>query len=458
MVTSIESYDDALAAIWTRSSYDRGFVSNPFAGDEAARLGLRRTEAMLARLGNPERTYPVVHVAGSKGKGSTCMFVDAILRAAGLRSGRFLSPHLHSWRERFVVDDEMISEADFAALTGEVIDVAEAVERADPELGQITAFELFTAMAFQHFARSGCEVAVIEVGLGGTLDSTNVVQPAVSVITTLDYEHTAILGDTMAEIAGNKAGIIKPGRPVVCATQPPEGMEVIEERAAACGAPLFVANRDWSVSGTDRAFTVEGRWGMINGLASSLAGQHQVDNAALAIAAVNVLRDSEPAFASVDDAAIRRGVANTTHPGRFEQTTLPSGLPVVIDGAHTPAAATALAATMADRYPDARVALVIGMLRDKPPAPVLEPLLALADRAIAVAPDNPRAVAAEELRDAMVALGTTGSVAGSVAEGIDEAATSGCDVVLITGSLVTVAEARVAVGIAPPPDDPTKPS
>lgn len=456
MTTSIRTYEGALAAIWARSSYDRGFVSNPFAGDEAARLGLRRTEAVLTELGHPERAYPVVHVAGSKGKGSTCMFVDAILRASGARCGRFLSPHLHSYRERFIVDDELIGEAAFAALTGEVIAAAEAVEAADPALGQVTAFELSTAMAFQHFAREGCDVAVIEVGLGGTLDSTNVVHPAVSLITRLDYEHTAILGDTMTEIAGNKAGIIKPGRPVVSAAQPAEGMEVIKARAGEAGSPLYIANRDWAVTGTDHSFTVTGRWGEIGGLASALAGQHQVENAALAIAAIGVLRETMPAFGAIDDDAIRRGIASTTHPGRFEQVALPGGPIVVIDGAHTPAASEALAATMTGSHPDARVAVIVGMLRDKAPEPILAPLLPLAERLIAVAPGNPRAVPEGELRDVLAEMGVTCSVAPGVAEGLNVAMRSGCDVVLVTGSLVTAAEARVALGLASPPDTPRR--
>jgi dihydrofolate synthase/folylpolyglutamate synthase len=452
-VTRIRTFSDALAAIWARSSYDRGFVSNPFAGDEAARLGLRRTEALLRHLDHPERSFPVVHVAGSKGKGSTCMVVDSILRAADMRTGRFLSPHLHSYRERFVVDDELIPEADFTALTAELIDAAEHVERMAPEVGEITAFELSTAMAFQWFSQSACEVAVIEVGLGGTLDATNVVDPAVSIITALDFEHTAILGTTMAEIAGNKAGIIKPGRPVVSATQPAEGIAVIEARAAEYEAPLYVAGRDWTVRGSDRDFMLDGRRGTLEHLHSALAGHHQVENAALAIAAVQVLRDIHGAFSSIDERAIRQGVATTRHPGRFEQVALPSGQTVVIDGAHSPASAKALAATVEDRFPGASVAIVIGMLTDKEPTQILDPLRDCADHWIAVAPDSPRALPVDALRSAVEAMGARCAAAPGVAEGIQEATALGCEVVLVTGSLTTAAEARTALGLAPPPDD-----
>src|SRR5699024_2037720 len=172
VVSSITTFDHALAALHDRSGYDRGFISNPFAGDEAARNGLRRTRAVLDRLGNPERTLSIVHVAGSKGKGSTCVAIDAILRAAEYRSGRSLSPHLHSWRERIVIDDAPIDEHAFARITGDVLTAAEAIEAETPELGGVTAFELGTAMALLAFQRSGCDIAILEVGLGGTLDAT----------------------------------------------------------------------------------------------------------------------------------------------------------------------------------------------------------------------------------------------------------------------------------------------
>lgn len=453
-LANVTTFDDALAAIWARSGYDRGFINNPFAGDEDARLGLRRTQAVLERLGHPERHYHIVHVAGSKGKGSTCMDIDAILRAAGIRSGRYLSPHLHSYRERFVVDDEAIPEQSFAELTARVVAEAERVEHSMPGLGQVTAFELSTVMALHWFAERSCEVAVIEVGLGGTLDATNVVDPSVSVITALDYEHTAILGDTMAEIASNKAGIIKPERPVVCASQPAEGMAVIEARADACGSPLLVAGRDWDVSGTSEDFTVTGPSGTIGHLASELAGRHQVENAALAIAAVSVLRDAAP-LRAIDEHAIRQGIAVVRHPGRFEQVRLPSGQVIVVDGAHTPVSAAALAETARERFPGAHVTIVVGMFTDKDPRAVLAPLRDSADHWIAVAPANPRAIPVATLRKAIEAMGARCDTATSVADGLAQAQVAGHELVVVTGSLATVAEARVALGLATASEQPS---
>lgn len=453
-MTRIETYTDALSAIWAPSDYERGFISNPFGGDDAARRGLQRTAALLDHLGHPERSYPIVHVAGSKGKGSTCMIVDAILQAADVRTGRFLSPHLHSYRERFVVDDQLIGEEDFTTLTATVIDAAEQIERTTPALGGVTAFELSTAVALQWFAQRACMVAIIEVGLGGTLDATNVVDPAVSVITALDFEHTAILGETMPEIARNKAGIIKPGRPVVSAAQPPDGLAVIEARAAACGSPLYVAGSDWTMEGTEESFSVTGRWGRIDGLQSTLTGRHQLDNAGLALAAVHALGEVHPDVGVIDEHAIREGVAATRHPGRFESVDVASGQTVVIDGAHSPASAAALAAALADRFSNAQIALIVGMFTDKDPVSILGPLVDIAAHWIAVAPNHPRAMSAAELERLIDGIGGRAVVERTVAEAIHHAATLPWDVIVVTGSLTTAAEARVALNLASVVDRP----
>jgi dihydrofolate synthase/folylpolyglutamate synthase len=282
-------YRSALRAIWERSAYDRGFISNPFAGDAAADLGLRRTATLLDRLGRPHERYGIVHVAGSKGKGSTCAFIDAILRTAGYRAGRYTQPHLHTMRERIAVAGRPIDESAFAALTRRALDAARTVERERPELGEVTAFELATAMALDHFASAGCDLAVVEVGLGGTLDATNVVTPLVSVITALDLEHTAVLGDTLPKIAAQKAGIIKPGRPVAVSPQSPEALAVIEQVAKERESALYVGGRDWEWTGTWRSFSATGPWGTFENLTSGLVGRHQIDNACVAIAATWLL-------------------------------------------------------------------------------------------------------------------------------------------------------------------------
>lgn len=442
---SITTYLDALKAIWDRSGYDRGFISNPFAGDNAARMGLRRTQQLLDHTGYSRLPYEIIHVAGSKGKGSTCVMIAAMLQAAGIRTGRYLSPHLHSFRERFAVNEAPISEVDFTHLTCEFIAAAEEIERTLPELGEITAFELTTAMALVWFCQQGCDVAVIEVGLGGTLDSTNIVDPTISVITSLDFEHTSVLGSTMTEIAANKAGIIKQNRPVFTVEQPKDGMDVISRRAAECSADLFIAHRDWQVRGHDSDFTFTQDSHRLAGLTISLAGSHQVDNAGLAVAAVLALHTTVPAI-DVREDAIRTGLSTASLPGRFEQFRIDEGPTVIIDGAHTPLSAAALATVVQERFPRATIAVVIGMLLDKNLKAVLSPFQSIATHWIAVPVTNPRSMPTEVIQEAILDMGYKATLGTSVQDGIERARSTEADVVLVTGSFATAAEARIALG------------
>ncbi len=453
MQQPIDTFQQAYAAIWDRSNWDRGYISNPFAGDEAARQGLVRTQSLLDRLGNPEHAYPIVHVAGSKGKGSTCSFVDSVMRAAGARSGRFLSPHLHSILERFVVDDIQISEAEFTGVVAMVMSATHGVETTEPAIGEITAWELSTAIALLWFAERDCDVVALEVGLGGTLDATNVVDPVVSAITRLDYEHTAILGDTMASIAGNKAGIIKPGRPVVTVDQTREAMDVIESVASNAGSMLLVAKRDWTAVGSSDSFDVHGPGWEHLGLKSSLRGAHQVENAGLAIAAIHLLVEAHPFAFNVDDAAIRRGLASTFVPSRFEIARHHSGATLVIDGAHSPESISALVQALHDDYGATPVVVIVAMLSGREPGTVLAPFAGNASAWLVTSSGSPRAIAAEELRAALPKSGADSSIVASVAEAIELAVQMpiiGEDggIVVVTGSLATAAEARTALGLA----------
>lgn len=440
----LPTYVDTLRAIWNRSGYDKGFISNPFAGDDAARLGLVRTQALLTHLGYDPLPYAIVHVAGSKGKGSTCVMIDAILQSAGVRSGRYMSPQLHSFRERLIINGTMIREDDFIDLTQRYLAAAEDIEHARPEIGGITAFELSTAMALGWFAEQRCDVAVVEVGLGGTLDATNIVTPTLSVITTLDYEHTAILGETLAEIASNKAGIIKPDRPVVTAAQPDDALNVIRHRAIETDSALKIAGVDWTVHGTDREFTYDDGQHHLDHLQLALVGDHQIANAGLAIAAVFELQRTQPAF-QIEVAAIRDGLGKAVLPARFEQTQLANGTQIVIDGAHTPVSSQALAAALQARFPDQPFTLIIGMLADKNPEAVLVPLLQHAGHVIAVQPQSPRALPARDLVQAIERLGGQVVIAPSVEAALAETRS---EVVVVTGSFTTAAEARIALGLA----------
>lgn len=444
----IWSEGEALRALWERSAYDKGAISNPFAGDAEAGLGLRRTAALLDRLGTPQARYPIVHVAGSKGKGSTCAIAASILRAAGQRVGLHVSPHLHDFRERFVVDGTPIAPEPFGALAQRVFDIAHRLEADEPEVGRLTAFELSTAIALTFFAEAGCEAAVVEVGMGGLLDATNVVDPAVSVITRLDWEHVAVLGPTMADIAANKAGILKPSTPAVSVRQPDEATPVILETAARLGSPLLLQGRDWDVRGSWRDFAVEGPWGELDRLASGLPGDHQMQNAGAAIAA---LWASRVAIPHPGDEAIRTGLAAVRWPGRYERVIRPGHPEIVLDGAHTPASAAALAAAVKTEPMAGPTVWVAGMLSDKDPHAFLAALAAIDQAArFAITPINsPRAADPAAVLAAAERLGLTAVASSDLADAISlaEQLAGPTGRVVVTGSLSLAAAARQLLGL-----------
>ncbi len=303
-------------------SYLDGFQFHGF------RLGLERMEAILEALGHPERAYRVVHVAGTNGKGSVSSLLAAILSSAGYKTGLYTSPHLSSVTERFLVDGRPMPRECFAQ---EALEIKRLIE-----LGyELSYFEYTTAIAMKWFAGEGVDIAVLETGLGGRLDATNVVVPEVSVITPIAMDHTAYLGGTLAEIAGEKAGIIKPGRPVVSAEQEAEALFVLMERAGALDAPLYIYDRDFSAVPGDggHRFSFFGRRKSFEGLCLNLPGDHQVKNGALALAAVEALEEVELA---VPDEAVAAGCRSVQWPCRCELLQLPGGETVLLDGAHNP--------------------------------------------------------------------------------------------------------------------------
>lgn len=445
MDTVSDDYLAALQLIRERSNYERGYITNPRSGPSGLELGLARARALLDELGSPDRAYPIVHVAGSKGKGSTGAFVAAIGQAAGFRVGLSTSPHLHSFRERIAIDGSPIDEARFAALVSDVEAAIVRLEGGYPELGKVTAFELLTVMALLAFAEQSCDLAVIEVGLGGTYDATNVVTPVVSIITRLDLEHTQILGDSIESIAANKAGIIKPGIPVVTTTQDPAALAVIEATAAGLAAPLLVAGVDFETAGTWRDFTwvSPGRW--IDHLRTGMAGPHQMENASLAVAAWTLLVG--PDLAAEDD-AIRRGLGAASLPGRFERVWA-DGRSWILDGAHTPIAAATLAVEALDEL-GAPIPAIVGLLSDKHPAPFLEALAPCVSELLVTAPRNPRALPASELIPIARAVLSQVTASANLETSLQmaRARANGSTPVLITGSLVLVGEARELLGLA----------
>ena len=376
----------------------------------------------------------------------------SIFTAGGWKCGRFLSPHLHRFNERFAIDDQIIPDAAFAACVSDVREAALAVEADDPDIGRLTAWELSTVIALLWFQQQACDVVVLEVGMGGTLDATNVVHPAASLITRLDLEHTTILGNTIEEIAANKAGIIKAGAPAYSVLQEMAALATIRQRAEEVGTSLATAGAEWRVIGDSDDFNWEG-WGIsLAHLSTSLEGQHQVENAGLAIATVMDPASLLAAQLPVTEGDIRRGLTTAFIPGRFEIVAVDGSTTVVLDGAHTPASAQVLAKAVRSRYADHRVTAIVAMMADKEPLTFLEPLVSVVDQWIVSQPQTPRALDPDALLVALRQLHASAEVCESVGESVSRSviAARGHDqrrLILVTGSLSTVAEARSRLGL-----------
>lgn len=441
------NYREAIAYILQRAGYDRGFVVNPF---DAETVGLQRTAWLLAQLDHPERRYPVLHIAGTNGKGSTAACLAAILQAAGFRIGVYTTPHLHTFRERIRIDGRSITEEQFAALTGELVPLNHRLAGEFPDWDEATAFEFSTVLAFLGFARSCVDVAVIEVGLGGRLDATNVVLPEVSIITPVSFDHTHVLGDTLAGIAAEKGGIIKPGRPVICGPQPSEALTVLERLAAEHGSPLYVAGRDWQWTGTPEGFDLVGPWGQYRDSRLSLIGQHQVENSATAVAACWMLGQRG---LPVSEQAIRDGLAAVTWPGRLE--VVRERPTIIVDGAHNVAGAEQLAAAI-QASPRRRLTLILGIGNGKDVEGIVQTLAPLADHLIATAARHPQASSPARIANAALATGIRTSTrveqAATLEAALDQALAEveNDDLICVAGSLYIVAEAREALGLAEP--------
>lgn len=372
---------------------------------QASRLGLDRIRELLERLGRPQDRLKFVHVAGTNGKGSICAYLVSILGAAGYRTGMFTSPYIERFEERIRVDGAMISPDELRDVTLAVREHAEAM--AEETGDHPTEFELMTAVALEHFARCGCDIVVLEVGLGGRLDSTNVIDaPEACVIARIGLDHTALLGNTLAAIAGEKAGIIKEGSAVVSWPQEPEAMAVIEHAAAEHGCELrvpdFAQLEEGAIRWEDgaspfRSFSYR-EW---TDLRTGILGSYQPQNATVALEVVSVLRGRGW---HIPDEAVRAGVARTRWPGRFEIVeggSSPDGFAIVVDGGHNPQGARALADSLAEVFPGRKPVFVIGVLEDKDYPRMLEDVLPLGSAFVCVTPDNPRALPAHKLARAI---------------------------------------------------------
>lgn len=400
------------------------------------KLGLETMTALMVRLGMPQTRYRTLHIAGTNGKGSTAAMASAVLQAAGYRVGLYTSPHLVDFRERIRVNGEMIAESQVAQLTEQLQPLCQ------PDLSP-TFFEYTTAMAFQHFADSGVDVAVLEVGLGGRFDATNVVTPMACAVTTISLDHQEYLGTTLSSIAFEKAGIIKPGVPVVLGRLEDDAWRTIEQVARERQAPVFRVSEDFRTEGeSPRQFSYRGLGMYYDRLTCALDGRHQLDNAACALA---LLGAAAPQGITVTAEAVRAGLRVVNWAGRLE--VVDRRPTILLDGAHNPAAARVLAdyLTRADRsYPSRPVILVLGMMRDKDHRGFVEPLRALVDEVVLTQADLPRSATAQELRASLEGLlphpHVVPSLSGAMALARELATPDG--LVCVTGSLMLVGECK----------------
>jgi len=433
-------YSQAIEYIFGFTDWERA----PAQAFAAANFDLRRVHSLLARLGNPHLGRQTIHIAGSKGKGSVAAMIASILQAAGYRSGLYTSPHLHNVRERIVMHGQPIGEGEFARLT-EVLAPQVAAENEDGRFGQLTTFELLTALAFRYFRDRDAQWQVLEVGMGGRLDATNVVdEKAVCVIVPISLEHTAILGDTVEKIAAEKAAILRPGTTAVMAPQPyPEAVAVVRGRAAELGAPLLDVGETYAVQRlawdlTGQSFRLAGP-GCSRELWLPLLGAHQLENAATAVAAIDALKSGGVA---ISEESIEQGLRRLSWPGRLE--VLREKPLIVVDGAHNGHSARRLRQALRDYFSFDRAIVVMGISGDKTIGAMAEELAPLTHLLIATRSQHPRAADPQAVAAAFAAQGVASETCPTLATALDRAqALAGRDdLICVVGSLFVVAEAR----------------
>ena len=397
-----------------------------------AEFNLGRMAALLEKLGNPHQAYPIIHVTGTKGKGSVCALCASALQAGGYKTGLYTSPHLLDYAERIQVDGQPIPHEALADLVDEIKPAVAGVPK-------LTTFEITTALAFLYFARQGCTAAVIEVGLGGRLDATNVVRPKVAVITSISYDHMAVLGETLTLIAGEKAGIIKENCPVVSAPQTPEALKVLEKAAAERSAPLTLVGREVVITPLMRSlalqtFQVASASIPMLTLTIPLLGSHQIDNAATAFAAL------EASGLGLSYSAIQKGFYRVKWPARFEVARQEP--PVIFDSAHNRDSFARLRQTLDDHFPTRPLYLIFGVSEDKMLLDMIEEIRPRLTKIIATRADHPRALEAEKIvemaRQAGVESEAATPVEAALARALELAGETG--IVLSAGSLFVTAE------------------
>ena len=402
--------------------------------------------SLLKLLGNPQDDLKIIHVAGTNGKGSICRYIYSALQAGGYKTGLYTSPFLEVFNERIELDGKYISNEDLAVYTDRVLKCVETMTQRGEQ--SPTEFEVITAISFLYFKEKGCDYAIMEVGLGGTGDSTNVCKtPLISVIASISYDHTDRLGNTLAEIAAEKAGIIKEGCPVVTSAEAPEALEVIERKAEELGCMYFETQH---VPYTVKSQALDGSVFDVNiqgvtyeNLEISMLGEHQIKNAICALAALSIMEERGDVSLHRDD--IYKGFRAAKHIGRLEVMSAPGEVPaVIIDGAHNPDGAAALRKAIKKYLPDKKILMVTGMLADKDTESILKEFTAITDFFISTEPENPRKMDAESLKAEIEAMGADCESFPDCREAVQAAAERGknFDAVLYAGSLYMIGAIR----------------
>ena len=409
------------------------------------KLGLSNTQKVMSILGEPQNSFRSVHIAGTNGKGSTAAAIASILIESGFRAGLYTSPHLLSFTERIKINNRQITEDKVLSLTSYIQDITAGTDL------QLTFFEFATAIAFYYFASEKVDWAVVETGMGGRFDATNVILPDVSVITSISLDHSEFLGSNLSEIAFEKAGIIKPETPVVTSAQAPEAIRQISDIAEMRNSELHVYDRDFKgalLSMDDQHITFDYTGDKeFRNLSLPLSGRHQIYNASIAVRACEILRREG---VHIPDISLRNGLSKTAIEGRLERV---SENPVIIlDGAHNPGAADSLAVSIKELFPDKKIIMVIGIMKDKDIEGILKPLMQIAGYVVLTKPKGERAASPEKLYDIALKIQNrdkdcrpssivkTNSVADALALAGKEWREE--NIILVTGSFYTTGEAK----------------
>jgi dihydrofolate synthase/folylpolyglutamate synthase len=448
------SYETAVASMYA--------LGHELANTPSSKFELGHMRTLLSAMDHPERAFPSVLIAGTNGKGSTAATLASILRASGLKTALYTSPHLVRLNERIRIDQEEISDEAFARIHTDVDRIAEKLVAGSELPWHPSFFEMMTAIAFAYFAAKRVDIAVLEVGMGGRLDATNVVEPLVSVIADVSLDHQKFLGNTVGEIAREKAGIIRRGGVVVTLPQQPEANDVIGNtildldavgvNAVPYVAPISPNSAEYRVPSTGKSpfaiqypLEVMGKNIVVQSL---LAGRHQLRNIALAVATAVEL--GKKGFGGINSESIERGIRETRWPGRFQVLPSTNDEPeIVLDVAHNPAGAWALRSTLSERYEDRPLIFVFGAMRDKAIAEMTEILFPIADRVIATRPDNPRAASPEEIQAAAHRMTAEIEAVADPRAALERARAmaSSSSVIVVTGSIYLVGEVMQILGL-----------